>query len=281
VFDSVPEAVGVEAPTSDTAGMPVSTSTAGVATLPPVDGDAPSESGLPSGRPRRWRLPPHDDPRAESTIRAFAGGLENEADDERTNDAPAALLAPAPGFATRRAWNEAFRHEEQRLARYGGRVTLVVTEIDGLDAFAAVFGQEAADRHIRPVEAMMRRNARAADVTARFGRSRFVALLPETDEIAAINYIERVRSECDAWLEAQSPALRLAIGWAQPGNGGSLAEALRVADERMNADRYGQVLGTQPTTAAVARYEAHCPLSSETPTHRADPTPPTTPPPAP
>jgi diguanylate cyclase (GGDEF)-like protein len=217
-----------------------------------IDDDAPSDSRLSSRPSRRWKLPPHDDPRAESAIRTFARGGEPETED---TDDEETLVVPTTGFATRRAWNEAFRHEEHRPDRHGWLVTLVVAEIDGLDSLAARLGQGAADRLIPPVETVMRRNARAADVLARTGHARFVALLPETDEIAAINYVERVRSECDTWLEAGGLAVRLALGWAQPLAGGSLADALRLADDRMNADRRRQGFCTPPVTAVPLTHD--------------------------
>lgn len=203
--------------------------------LHPVGVKAPStDAGRPSARPRRWKLPPHDDPRAESAIRAFAGGGGLEADDTEDAETP---VAPTAGFADRRAWKEAFRREQLRLARYDCPVTLVVAEIDGLDSLASVIGLGAADRLLAPIEAVMRRNTRATDVLARTARRRFAVLLPETDEIVAINYVERARSECDMWLETRGLAVRLAIGWAQPIAGGSLADALRLAHDRMNTDR--------------------------------------------
>jgi diguanylate cyclase (GGDEF)-like protein len=223
-----------------------------------IGDDAPSDSRLPSGPSRRWKLPPHDDPTAESAIRTFAsgGGPETEdIDDDET------LVALTTGFAVRRAWNEAFRREEHRLARYGCPVTVVVAELDGLDSLAARLGQGAADRLILPVEAVLRRNTRVADALARTGHTRFVALLPETDEIAAINYVERVRSECDIWLEAGELAVRLALGWAQPVAGGSLADALRLADDRMNGDRRHQGFRTPPATAASLTHDEESPLS--------------------
>jgi diguanylate cyclase (GGDEF)-like protein len=204
--------------------------------LHPVGVEAPStDAGRPSARPRRWILPPHDDPSADSTIRAFAGG-GGGLGTEDTDDAES-LVAPTTGFADRRAWKEAFRREQQRLARYDCPVTVVVAEIGGLDSLAAVIGLGAADRLLAPVEAVMWRNARATDVPARTARRRFAVLLPETDEIAAINYVERVRSECDMWLETRGLAVRLAIGWAQPRARGSLADALHLAHDRMNTDR--------------------------------------------
>ncbi|MGD0123053.1 MAG: GGDEF domain-containing protein [Candidatus Limnocylindrales bacterium] len=156
---------------------------------------------------------------------------------------------PVTGFATRRAWNEVFNHEEHRFARYGGSVTLIVVELDGLDALASILGQDAADRLIPPVAAAMRRSARISDFLARTGHARFVALLPETDEVAAINYAERVCSACDLWLEAGGVSVRLAVGWAQPIAGGCLADAMRVAEDRMNLDRHRQFLRSAAPTA--------------------------------
>ena len=53
----------------------------------------------------------------------------------------------------------------------------------------------------------IRRLARSADHVARLGPGRFAVLLPETDEVAAINYVERVRRACDLWLESGAMAL--------------------------------------------------------------------------
>jgi hypothetical protein len=61
--------------------------------------------------------------------------------------------------------------------------------------------------------------------------------MPETDEIQAINYVERVRAECERWLEAGASAMRLSLGWASPSAVGELDTALRTAEERMYAER--------------------------------------------
>ena len=259
MFDRALENVGVAATSSDASGRPASTAPASFHTLAVIDDDAPFDSRLPPARSRRWILPPHDDPTAESAIRAFASGRHEMEDggDEET------VVAPTAGWATRRAWNEALRREEHRLARYGRAVTVVVAEIDGLDSLAAMLGQGDAGRLITPIEAVMRRNARASDVHARLGRTRFVALLLETDEVAAINYVERVRSECDKRLEAGGLAVRLAIGWAQPIAGGSLAAALRLADDRMNADRRRQDFRAPPASAVPLTDEEESPPSGD------------------
>ena len=73
----------------------------------------------------------------------------------------------------------------------------------------------------------------AAPTTSRAsGAGRFAVLLPETDEIAAINYVERVRRACELWLESGAIALRLAIGWAGTAGDPSLAERVSAVASR-------------------------------------------------
>ncbi len=112
-------------------------------------------------------------------------------------------------------WTVWIEEEETRAERYHHPATVVLVELSGLDRLAERVGQAAADRLIPPVGATMRRQARAADRLAQLGPARFGVLLVETDEIRAINYIERVRSACDLWLAAGAVSLRLTIGWAE------------------------------------------------------------------
>ena len=134
-------------------------------------------------------------------------------------------------------WETRLRDEEARLARYRRPVSVVLVEVDGMERLVDRLGPDAAERLVPPVGQTLTRQARAADHVARIGLSRFAVLLPETDEIQAINYIERVRAECDRWLAAGAVATRLAIGWACPTPGGDLRSATRIAEDRLNADR--------------------------------------------
>ena len=134
-------------------------------------------------------------------------------------------------------WETRLRDEEARLARYRRPVSVVLVEVDGMERLVDRLGPDAAERLVPPVGQTLTRQARAADHVARIGLSRFAVLLPETDEIQAINYVERVRAECDRWLAAGAVATRLAIGWACPTPGGDLRTATRIAEDRLNADR--------------------------------------------
>ncbi len=135
-------------------------------------------------------------------------------------------------------WNRLIADEDDRHSRYKRSATVVVIELEGHDRLAAALGQLAADRVIVAVADTIHRHARKADHVARLGPSRFGVLLPETDEVAAINYVERVRQASDLWLESGAISLRLAIGWASPASGASVVGAQAQAVERM----FGEML---------------------------------------
>jgi diguanylate cyclase (GGDEF)-like protein len=134
-------------------------------------------------------------------------------------------------------WERRVREEGVRLSRYRRPITVVLIELDGFERLAARVGTDAADRLIPAIAETLVRNGRATDHVARLGPSRFGVLMPETDEIEAINYAERVRTECDRWLAAGSIATRLALGWACPTAGADLTAAVRIAEERLQVDR--------------------------------------------
>ncbi len=144
---------------------------------------------------------------------------------------------PATGLDLAPAWSKWLLEEGARIGRYGRPATVVLVEVAGLDRLAERLGPDAADRLIPPIATTMRRHARASDNIARLGPARFGALLPETDEIRAINYVERARSACDVWLEAGAVSLRLSIGWAEIGANQPVAVAVQTAERRLNEER--------------------------------------------
>jgi diguanylate cyclase (GGDEF)-like protein len=146
-------------------------------------------------------------------------------------------LDDATGLDSRSAWDRVLAEENARYVRYRRPVGVVVAELDGLARFDGQFGSDASRRILAAVGGAMRRSARRTDRVAHVGAGRFLVLMPETDEIQAINYVERVRSECERWLVAGAVAMHLSMGWASPSAVGELDTALRTAEERMYAER--------------------------------------------
>ena len=162
---------------------------------------------------------------------------------ERATEPPAEADAPVPtgrdpltGLLDASTFAQRVAVEEARVARYHRPATIVVFELDGLDRLVERLGPEAGDRVLPALGDTVRRLARGADHVARIGPGRFGVLLTETDEVAAINYVERVRRACDLWLESGAMALQLAIGWAGTSGDVTLSDAQRIALERMYAE---------------------------------------------
>ncbi len=140
---------------------------------------------------------------------------------------------PLTGLLLPGEWNRIIADEAARIHRYGRAATVVVIELDGLDRVVNTLGPEAGERILPALADVLSRQARGADHLARLGTGRFAVLLPETDEVAAVNYVERVRLACELWLESGAIAMRLAIGWAAPPKDGDLGDAVVLAQDRM------------------------------------------------
>ncbi len=147
------------------------------------------------------------------------------------------LLDSGTGLASSAAWRRAVDEEVVRLARYHRPATIMLVELDGFERLTDRLGDAAGERLLVATARTIQAQARAADRCARLGRGRFAILLPETDDIVAINFSERVRAECDRWLEAGEITLRLAIGWAALDPTQGAAAAIQDAEQRLDAER--------------------------------------------
>ena len=181
---------------------------------PPV---APAPAAAPSTAP------------VEEEIPADAPGFELQAPLDPLHD-------PVTGLESAFAWDRHIREEAVRLRRYGRPFAIVFAELDGLDRLADRVGASAAGRIVPAIGQVLKRQARAVDIIARVGPARFAVLLPETDEVRAINYVERVRAACDVWLQAGAVALQLSFGWASPGPEGDIHTAQLRAEERLQGE---------------------------------------------
>ena len=196
-----------------------------------------SEGGDPEGRrgdvfPDRDRGPDDDDqPAIESSVASEARGasVDGENDGNSGIDTLTGLMGPG-------AFSRLVATEDVRIQRYHRPATVVIFELGGLDRLIDRLGSDAADRVVPALADTMRRLARNTDHVARLAPGRFGVLLPETDEVAAINYVERVRRACELWLESGAIALGLAVGWAGTTGDPTLVEAQRLATDRMYAE---------------------------------------------
>ncbi len=177
---------------------------------------------------------PTDDDYAEFDAEAQP---EPEPEPEPATEAESAAASsgidPLTGLLDVGAFTRLVAAEDLRIQRYHRPATVVIFELGGLDRLIDRLGADAADRVIPALADTMHRLARDVDHVGRLAPGRFGVLLPETDEISAINYVERVRRACELWLESGAIALSLAVGWAGTDGDPTLVEAQRLATERM------------------------------------------------
>ena len=153
--------------------------------------------------------------------------------------APSGWNDPLTGTDGPHLWDRILASEAARVRRYHRPATVALVEIVGMDEFTRVWGTEIAERTFVRVARTLAVEIRSSDHIARVDLMRFAVLLTETDEIAAINFIERARAAC----ERQPGELRIALGWASPTAEEDLQGAFALAEKRLLDE-----LGT-PTTA--------------------------------
>jgi diguanylate cyclase (GGDEF)-like protein len=202
--------------------------------------------------------------RPVATDRAEGSGVLARVSGPSSGQSAELAQDPLTGLEGPASWSRIMEIENARLLRYRRPATVVMAEVEGLRRLSERLGDEPVDRLLPVIADAFRREARSSDWVARVGKSRFAAFLPETDEIQAINYIERIRLVCEPWLASSAVPLRLAIGWSSPSASSDLEFAFQRAEERMHSDRRMPGKPIQPPHVAPARVVALPPGSQGT-----------------
>src|SRR5512141_219777 len=134
--------------------------------------------------------------------------------DPAWRDRAALLFDDETGLLGPEAWAVVLAVESARCKRYRRSATVVIVEVASLDSLAEAWGADVGVIAAARVGSALRSISRSSDSAARLGRGRFAVLLPETDEIAAVNFVERARLICDEVLRADESAARARFGWA-------------------------------------------------------------------
>lgn len=98
------------------------------------------------------------------------------------------------GLPNRRAWEAELPHALARAGRGGGRVTVVLLDLDRFKPHNDAYGHQAGDVLLRRVAQAWQETLRTGDVLARYGGDEFAALLPDTGLDGALAAVERLRA---------------------------------------------------------------------------------------
>ncbi len=152
---------------------------------------------------------------------------------------PSGWTDPFTGLEGPEFWRKLVIAEVAQAQRYRRPLTVVLLDVDGMDDLARIWGEDIARHTMRETAQCLRRMARTSDHLTRIGPTRFGILLTETDEVAAINFVERIRVAGAKALPRTADLSRFVFGWASPKAGDSPEAVVLRAEGRMAADRAG------------------------------------------
>lgn len=132
------------------------------------------------------------------------------------------------GVANRLAWDEAVDG-----AVAGGPAGVIVVDVDRLKWVNDNRGHEAGDRLLQATADILRNAVRSHDLVARLGGDEFAVLLPEADDSACREVVERIASMVATRRRHGSPLLSVAVGYSVCTTPDCLRDALRQADAEM------------------------------------------------
>lgn len=138
----------------------------------------------------------------------------------------AAWFDALTGVMNRRSFEADLARELGRIARHGGRFSLVMADLDGLKAINDELGHTAGDARLQALGAALRTSTRREDTAYRIGGDEFAVLLPGASRIQAQRVMHRV-------VESAGSA-RFSWGVASCPSDGTTAETLiACADARL------------------------------------------------
>jgi len=148
-----------------------------------------------------------------------------------------AITDELTGLVNRRRFLDALNSEIARGKRLGGRLSVVLADLDGFKEINDRFGHHAGDEVLIAFADLLRAHGRDVDVAARLGGEEFGVLLPETGLDGASTVADRLRRSL---AELQIPlgvgekvAVTASFGVAELRDAQSVDSLLRAADSAL------------------------------------------------
>jgi diguanylate cyclase (GGDEF)-like protein len=111
----------------------------------------------------------------------------------------------------RRYFDARMNQEFGRVKRYGGELSLIMTDIDHFKSFNDTYGHQIGDLVLSGVARIVHNSARETDLPARYGGEEFAIILPETDSKGAMILAERIRKRVEETKKYGSNDLSVTI----------------------------------------------------------------------
>lgn len=101
------------------------------------------------------------------------------------------------GLGNRRHFLERLDEALASASRHGQPVSLVMADLDYFKRVNDTYGHNVGDDVLREFANILKSGCRREDLPARYGGEEFIILLPQSDELAAMRFAERVRHEVE------------------------------------------------------------------------------------
>ena len=144
------------------------------------------------------------------------------------------MTDPLTGLANRRRLDEALRSEIHRAQRYGGHLSVVITDLDHFKRVNDEHGHQVGDSVLHEFAQLIRAHCRDTDLVARFGGEEFVILMPEVGVAEAQACAERMRATLvQTIIPPLTKPITASFGVAEFVPGESEGSLLRRADKAL------------------------------------------------
>ena len=164
------------------------------------------------------------------------------------------------GLLNKRAMLDAATQKVAAAARFGRKLSVLITDIDWFKKVNDTYGHDIGDLVIKGLGDILRRVKRNTDVVARFGGEEFVVLCEQTDEQGAVLLAERIREELKKTIfhTPNGPlSVTCSVGVATfPVAGEKWDDLFKAADEALYTSKRGgrdRVSLFVPSPASTAR----------------------------
>ena len=143
-----------------------------------------------------------------------------------------AISDPLTGLANYRRLLEVMELELQRAQRTGRGFAVLLLDLDGLKKINDNNGHLVGSQALKRLAHVLRLHCRGMDTAARYGGDEFALVLPEAEEIVALQVTDRIRKRL--WEDGQVPRVSVSAGVAiYPRDGFSIEKLLNSADEAL------------------------------------------------